>query len=458
MQALLYKWLFVFVCLFSTVSFISISVANVLLGLSTLIFLVLLFKNKGINFLNEGKSYLKVIAVFAGALLVSALCSGNVVQGLKTWADFFVWRLMPFFIILSIFVIKEKVNKILMSVIFGFIVTSLYVIYKGIFILEGNISYGGASGFVGHPMAYAGLSCILLPLLYVFLFKENIDNKLRLFFGVVFVIGCIATFFNATRGAWLALVIALMIENVFLSYKNKKIILLFAIVVFISSVILVGNQSFIKRASSISDLKNVSNASRLIMWDAALTMFQKNPLLGVGLGQYKYAYQNKYIKPQLEEKRDAMRNLPGFDKLDSSEQELILTSQANIWDIKGLKNVKQVDRRKIRSEYEKLAMPNLLAKLNHAHSNIFQMLAENGIIGLLGYLLTFGAIIWTNIKNYFINKNPHNLMIIGSTIALFLQGLTEYNFGNSSVMKIYWLVLACLVVLVKEYNEEKLRE
>jgi O-antigen ligase len=86
------------------------------------------------------------------------------------------------------------------------------------------------------------------------------------------------------------------------------------------------------------------------------------------------------------------------------------------------------------------------------------MLAENGIIGLLGYLLTFGAIIWTNIKNYFINKNPHNLMIIGSTIALFLQGLTEYNFGNSSVMKIYWLVLSCLVVLVKEYNEEKLRE
>ena len=81
------------------------------------------------------------------------------------------------------------------------------------------------------------------------------------------------------------------------------------------------------------------------------------------------------------------------------------------------------------------------------------MLAENGIIGLLGYLLTFGAIIWTNIKNCFINKNPHNLMIIGSTIALFLQGLTEYNFGNSSVMKIYWLVLACLVVLVKEYNE-----
>ena len=456
MQALLYKWLFVFLCLFSGVSFISIAGANVLLGLSALLFLILLFLNKSINVIDDGKKYLKIIAVLACALLVSALCSSNVAQGLKTWADFFIWRLVPFVIVLSMFGSKEKVNRFLIAVISGFVITSLYVIYKGIFVFNGNISYGGASGFVGHPMAFAGLSCVLLPMLYVFIFKE--DNKLRLFYSIAFVIGCIATFFNATRGAWLALVIVLMVESVFLSYKNQKIILLFASVVFISLIILVGNQSFVKRASSVGDLKSASVASRLIMWDIALTMFQKNPLLGVGLGQYKYVYQNEYIKPQLEEKRDAMRNLSGFDKLDSSEQELILTSKANIWEIKGLKNLKQVDRRKIRSEYEKLAMPNLLVKLNHAHSNIFQMLAENGIIGLLGYLLTFGAIIWTNIKNYFINKNPHNLMIIGSTIALFLQGLTEYNFGNSSVMKIYWLVLACLVVLVKEYNEERLRE
>lgn len=153
-----------------------------------------------------------------------------------------------------------------------------------------------------------------------------------------------------------------------------------------------------------------------------------------------------------------MRNLPGFDKLDSSEQELILTSQANIWEIKGLKKLKQVDRRKIRSEYEKLAMPNLLVKLGHAHSNIFQILAENGLIGFLGYVFAFGFVLWKNIKNYLMNKNTYALMIVGYTTALMLQGLTEYNFGNSSVMKIYWLVLACLIVLIKVYNEEKLSE
>lgn len=458
MQALLYKWLFVFLCLFSGVSFISIAGANILLGLSTLLFLILLFLNKSINVIDDGKKYLKIIAVLACTLLVSALCSGNFVQGLKTWADFFVWRLMPFVIVLSVFVVKEKVNKILTSVICGFTIASLYVIYKGIFVYHCNISYGGASGFVGHPMAFAGMSCILLPILYVFIIKENLNNYLRLFYSIAFIIGCIASFFNATRGAWIALAIVLLVESVVIAFKNKRIILLLVSIVIVSTAILVENQSFVKRASSICDLKSASVASRLIMWDTALTMFQKQPLLGVGLGRYKFVYQDEYMKPQLEEKRDAMRNLPGFDKLDSSEQELILTSQANIWEIKGLKKLKQVDRRKIRSEYEKLAMPNLLVKLGHAHSNIFQILAENGLIGFWGYVFAFGFILWKNIKNYLMNKNTYALMIVGSTTALMLQGLTEYNFGNSSVMKIYWLVLACLIVLIKVYNEEKLSE
>ena len=52
------------------------------------------------------------------------------------------------------------------------------------------------------------------------------------------------------------------------------------------------------------------------------------------------------------------------------------------------------------------------------------------------------------------NKNPYALMIAGSTGALVLQGLTEYNFGNGAVMKLYWLVLGCLVVLAGWYNKE----
>ena len=99
-----------------------------------------------------------------------------------------------------------------------------------------------------------------------------------------------------------------------------------------------------------------------------------------------------------------------------------------------------------------------IGKLTHAHNNFLQMLAENGLIGFAGYIFAFGFILWKNIKNYFLNKNPYALMIVGSTGALILQGLTEYNFGNGAVMKLYWLVLGCLVVLAGYYNKEKLED
>ncbi|MBO5143761.1 MAG: hypothetical protein J6C46_12375, partial [Clostridia bacterium] len=83
---------------------------------------------------------------------------------------------------------------------------------------------------------------------------------------------------------------------------------------------------------------------------------------------------------------------------------------------------------------------------------------ENGLVGFAGYVFAFGYILWRNIKNYFVNKNPYALMIAGSTGALVLQGLTEYNFGNGAVMKLYWLVLGCLIMLAGCYNKESSRE
>ena len=43
-------------------------------------------------------------------------------------------------------------------------------------------------------------------------------------------------------------------------------------------------------------------------------------------------------------------------------------------------------------------------------------------------------------------------MICTSVIALMLQGLTEYNFGNSAVMKVFWLVQGCLVVMENKWR------
>ena len=45
-------------------------------------------------------------------------------------------------------------------------------------------------------------------------------------------------------------------------------------------------------------------------------------------------------------------------------------------------------------------------------------------------------------------------MIVSATVCLLLQGFTEYNVGNSAVIKMYWLVLGLLVVLSELYKKE----
>lgn len=439
------RWLLVTVSLFGTASFLSIAGANVFLGLSTLLFLVALFKNKGADIVWDDECYFKVIAVFAGALFVSALCSANIGHGMKTWADFFLWRFMPFLIILFLFATKDKVDKLLSAIFCGFFISCLYAIYQGVFVYKLNIAHGRTANFVGHPMTLAGWACILLPALLVFIFRKDISKKLHLAFCGLFVIGCVALVFNSTRGAWLALAIVFPLISLPFILRSKKLFMGFASAVVVLALVLVNSPSFMKRIDSISDTGNWSNASRFIIWETAYGMFKEHPVLGVGLGQFKPNFQSRFVdddklKKQVEEYQSYHKNL---------KQKKLTPAQKNMNKLQ-VQALKQANRKAWENKH--------LRGLTHAHNNIMQMLGENGLVGFFGYVFAFGFILWKNIKNYLMNKNPYALMIVGSITALILQGLTEYNFGNSSVMKIYWFVLACLVILAGCYNKENAEE
>ena len=437
------KYLLGSLCLFGTASFLSIAGANVFLGLSTLLFLIVLFKNKGADIVWDEEGYFKVISVFASALFVSALCSANIGYGLKTWADFFLWRFMSFLIILLLFAAKDKVGKLLNAIFAGYFISCLYAIYQGVFVYKLNIAHGRAASFVGHPMTLAGWSCILLPALLIFIFRKDISKKLHLAYCALFVIGCIALVFNSTRGAWLALSIALPLISLPFILKSKKLFMGFASAVVVLGLVLVNSPSFIKRVDSIADTKtNWSNVSRFIIWDTAYGIFKEHPVLGIGLGSFSKEYKSKFV-----DSKEMKKQSTEYYSYRKNLQQKKLTAVQK-------KYTKEYIQ-KLASSSRKVWENKMLRALSHAHNNFIQMLAENGIVGFVSYIFAFGYILWKNIKNYLLNKNPYALMIVGSTTVLLLQGMTEYNFGNSSVMKIYWFVLACLIVMAGYYNKEK---
>ena len=255
-------------------------------------------------------------------------------------------------------------------------------------IYQGLSGDNRASGFFGHPMTFAGYFCIYLPVLLVCFLEQRIYGKWRWLAGGSFALGVVALLFNATRGAWLALALVLLFILAYYLLKGNKLAMLCLALFIAAGTGLSQYQPFVQRLATITDTKYQSNTERLLIWQSAYTMFKDHPALGVGLGQYKDNYQKKYISPKAKE-----------------------------------------------------------PYLSHAHNNFLQMLAENGVVGFVGFLTLLACFIGYSFKRFWQEKNPYALMMSMAALALVLQGCTEYNFGNSAVMKSFWLVQGCLLVL-----------
>lgn len=376
-------------CIFLLASFISIAAGNIFLGILTLCFFVKTYQKKA-NINSEYKRYFIAIGLFIISMLLSALFSGDIIYGLKRWADMWIWRFMPFVVVIFLLNNYFDAKKVMLTGFAGITLTSVYAVYQG---LSGM---SRANGFYGHPMTLGGWLCIFLPLFLIEFFERRLLGKYYWLAGLAFCICSAGLVFNATRGAWLAVAIVSAVLLIYYMFKSKRNLAVSIIFVALISAVLVNNPKFMHRLDTIDDFnKYQSNTERILIWQSAWNMFKDQPILGVGLGQYTKNYQQKYISPEAKE-----------------------------------------------------------PKLGHAHNNFMQMLAENGIVGFAGFVIMFGYIIFKNLITWVKGRNVYALMIVSATVCLLLQGFTEYNVGNSAVIKMYWLVLGLLVVLSELYKKE----
>lgn len=377
-----------FAVIFIFGSFISIALGNIFLGILTFCFFIKIYQKK-INIDSGCRRYFIIISLFVTTMLISAVFSGDIVYGLKRWADMWIWRFMPFVVVIFLLNNYFDAKKVMLTGFAGITLTSVYAVYQG---LSGM---SRANGFYGHPMTLGGWLCIFLPLLLIEFFERKLLGKYYWLAGLAFCICSAGLVFNGTRGAWLAVAIVSAVLLVYYMFKSKRNLAVSIIFVALISTVLVNNPKFMHRLDTIDDFdKYQSNTERILIWQSAWNMFKDHPILGVGLGQYTENYQQKYISPQAKE-----------------------------------------------------------PKLGHAHNNFMQMLAENGIVGFAGFVIMFGYIIFKNLITWVKVRNVYALMIVSATVCLLLQGFTEYNVGNSAVIKMYWLVLGLLVVLSEFYRK-----
>jgi len=229
-------------------------------------------------------------------------------------------------------------------------------------------AYGAARPFFTEHGAYAAYLAMILPAALLFALERR--GRERLLYAAASIAITLGIGLSLTRAAWVSLALVLPPLLVLWSWWRRSIrsVALVASLVVVVVAILVGfgaGTRISRQTGSIAGTGDVSNMERFNRWMAAVEMVKDRPLLGVGYDAYPRVY-SKY------------------------RRKLILTEMAYVH--------------------------------SGAHSEVFRLLAESGILGFLAaawLLLATGAL---GLRAFFKSTDPRARLI---ALAM-LGGLGTY--------------------------------
>lgn len=268
---------------------------------------------------------------------------------------------------------------------------------------------GRASGFFGEPNSYAGyLLLVGFPLLAAG-FCKRFSGMVRLFCVYVGLMMMGAIFMSMSRGALILMFFGLLLLPIVARAKFKFLafswLLSFLMLGAAFFILVTFNDTFAQRIGDSFSM--ASEASRPVMWEAALIQFQQAPVLGNGVGAYDFLFENQ--RPE------------GFNESPG-----------------------------------------------HAHNDYLETLADQGLVGFLLFWAPIGAIAFLALQEWFrqpdlvrVSGAGHRsealriptpkfiISVLGIGLALFCGHLMlEYHLRTPGLLLLFFLMLGLLVKCV----------
>jgi O-antigen ligase len=323
------------------------------------------------------KDIRKAALTFLGAIFFVSFFSYHPINSFKEFGNT-LFRFAPLILVAPIIKTKRQYYILFAAMTISIIVSDGYAIWQGI---HGNPR---AQAFTSNPMHLAGILVQVIPLFLILGSKKGYSFFARTVFFSISVLSTVSLIFNGTRGAWIAVVVSILIYSLIIAKSNRKSFLIAMTVLVVLGLIAITVPEVQNRVMSIGDMQSRSNSERLLLWKSAGEMLYDHPLVGIGLNQFHEVYNSQYISPLAKE-----------------------------------------------------------PYLTHAHNNFMNIAAETGIIGLVGFIYLFWIILQKSYKLYAAKIGEDIfLAIFLATIGLLIQGLTEYDFGDLQVMHTYWFIVA----------------
>lgn len=317
----------------------------------------------------------------------------NLFSTYKHIVNQYIW-FVPFIFLPTIYYKSNfKVEYFYRILFFIMVFLTPYLLYWGVML---EFDRGHFSIFfnpvISYDIGFISLTIILL----CYSFYAN--GKQSYLYLITSLLCMFLLILHGSRGAWVGLLFVPIFLVIFYAKTElKKIILMLSLVVcFIGINMVIPNSPLLKRVENFqSDSHNIRNNDyqnssgiRLFLWNNSVNFFKTAPLTGVGM--YEIEAENCRL-------------------------------------------------------YEQGDLPHCF---QHMHSIYFHELAANGLIGLIGLLMTFFTALIFFIKNVFVkNLLIKNLAITGAVFVIYYMcsGLTEYYlFFQNTTYVFYWVVASLM--------------
>ena len=321
-------------------------------------------------------------------VLPSAFISDDIRVTTKYFFNIWIWKVL---IILPILLFIKSPRKLYALLIVFFVYMGIDGISAFIQLLIGhNISSGRAGGVVnGSIMGLAMLLTFTFPLALIAMFDKSFPKYVRLsaLFSTLGIL--LGMWGNQSRGSWLfngANGILITLRYCFVNIRYLVLLIVAAVGI---GYAFTSNQAYMDRFKSTFNIStDGSNLGRIYVWESDKQMILDHPITGVGPGLWGKKYVEQY---QLKEETQ---------------------------------------------------------NLGHSHNNMLQIASESGLLGLIGFLGFSIFMFCKSLKNYIKTRNPYDLSIlIGLISYLFLFGSIDYTWGNSSGIRIFWIIMGIMLQL-----------
>ena len=368
----------------------SMAFGNLMYGLIILMTLITCwYRRHEISVPQSIRQYGWAYLVMLLCVLPSAFISDDILVTTKYFFNIWVWKVL---IIVPILLCIKSSRKL-------YTILSVFFVYMGIdalsafvqYLLGYNVGPGGRAGGVihGSMMGLAMLLTLAFPLALIVAYDKRFPSYVRIsavfsLFGML-----LGMWGNQSRGSWLFNGINGVLITLRYCFVNIRYILVLFVTIVGIGYAFTSNQSYMERLESTFNItSDGSNLGRIYVWKADKQMILDHPIIGVGPGLWGKKYAEQY---QLKQETQ---------------------------------------------------------NLGHSHNNMLQIASESGILGLIGFLGFSIFTIYKSVKNYIMSANPYDLSIIVGFISyLFLFGSVDYTWGNSSGIRMFWIVMGIMLQL-----------